>query len=76
MQIEGLSIRQRQIADRLWAIDTLEEVDEFIRELPPHLRLDAQLVKTLMIQAVVEEQIHDLRLANEALKPFVKHASN
>ena len=54
--IEGLNARQRFLADIIWACDTKDRVDAFIRSLPTReLRNEARSIVDLMVMAVVEQ---------------------
>lgn len=54
--IEGLNARQRFLADIIWACDTKDRVDAFIKALPTKaLRIEAKSIVELMILAVVEQ---------------------
>ena len=54
--IEGLNARQRFLADIIWACETKDKVNAFIRSLPTRaLRTEAKSIVELMILAVVEQ---------------------
>jgi len=54
--IEGLNAQQRVLADIIWACDTKDRVDAFIRALPTRaLRNEARSIVDLMVMAVVEQ---------------------
>ena len=54
--IEGLNARQRFLADIIWACDTKDRVDAFVRGLPTReLRNEARSIVDLMVMAVVEQ---------------------
>ena len=54
--IEGLNAQQRVLADIIWACDTKDRVDAFIKALPTKaLRNEAKSIVDLMIMAVVEQ---------------------
>jgi hypothetical protein len=55
IQIEGLSKRQRAIADVLWLMKTREDAERFIRSLEPQTRQDAGLVVEMMQLAIIDE---------------------
>lgn len=56
IQIQGLNKRQRVLADIIWACDTRDEVNKFIKALPTKaLREEADNIVTLMIMATVEQ---------------------
>jgi hypothetical protein len=53
--IEGLSKKQRALADILWAMDGTEQVHAFIAALHPKDRIDAKTVCEMMILACIDE---------------------
>jgi hypothetical protein len=55
IQIEGLSKRQRAIADVLWMMRTREDAERFVASLEPQTRKDAQTVVQMMMLAVIDE---------------------
>jgi hypothetical protein len=64
--IEGLSKKQRALADILWAMDGTEQVQAFIAALHPKDRTDAKTVCEMMILACVDE-CEDVELAEQVL---------
>jgi hypothetical protein len=55
IQIEGLSRRQRAIADVLWMMATREDAERFVKSLEPNTRKDAETVIEMMMLAVIDE---------------------
>ena len=55
IQIQGLSKRQRAIADVLWMMKTREDAERFVASLEPATRQDAQTVVQMMMLAVIDE---------------------
>ena len=55
MQIEGLSQRQRAIADVLWMINGRDQVDLFLKSLEKDTRRDAEVVIEMMIASLMDE---------------------
>jgi hypothetical protein len=55
IQIEGLTRRQRVIADILWMMNSKEECRRFVASLEPANRRDAETVVEMMILAVCDE---------------------
>lgn len=53
--IEGLTRKQRALADIMWSMDGREQVEAFVRALHPKDRRDAELVTELMILAFIDE---------------------
>jgi hypothetical protein len=55
MQIDGLSQRQRAIADVLWMINGRDQVDLFLKSLEKDTRRDAEVVIEMMIASLMDE---------------------
>jgi hypothetical protein len=69
IKIEGLSERQRKIADIMWMMNSKESVQGFIRSLSQPMRQDAETVMEMMILAVCDE-CEDVAEAQHYLKPY------
>lgn len=55
ISIEGLNRKQRLLADIIWALDSQDQVANFIRSLPPKDRQEAETVTQMMILAFIDE---------------------
>ena len=53
--IEGLTELQRDIADRLWALDTTAEITDYISTLPRSLKREAWVVQQMIIAAELDQ---------------------
>lgn len=53
--IEGFTRKQKMLADIIWALDTQDQVRNFIASLPPKDRNEAQVVCEMMILAFIDE---------------------
>jgi hypothetical protein len=72
--IEGLNAQQRVLADIIWACETKDKVEAFVRALPTKaLRNEASSIVDLMILAVVEQCYDGLAEMSEAQKVLVKY---
>jgi len=49
IKIEGFTDVQRDLADRLWSMDTEREAREFMQSLPRSLKREAALVASMII---------------------------
>jgi hypothetical protein len=70
IQIEGLTQRQRAIADVLWMINGREQVDLFLASLARDTRQDAELVIEMMVAAMLDE-ITSAEEAEHLLKEYM-----
>ena len=55
IQIQGLSPKQRILADLIWRMDDRETVEQFVRTLPVEDAIDARIVITMMLWAFLDE---------------------
>jgi hypothetical protein len=55
VQIQGLSKRQRAIADVLWMMNTRADAERFIQSLEPTTQRDALTVVEMMQLAIIDE---------------------
>ena len=55
IQIEGLTKKQRMLADIIWSLDTQDQVQAFIKSLPEKDRMQAVVVTQMMILAFIDE---------------------
>jgi hypothetical protein len=69
IHIEGLTQRQRAIADVLWMMNGKDAVLSFIKSLEADTRKDALVVLNMMVAAVMDE-ITDTELAKIELDKF------
>ena len=62
IQIQGLTTRQRAIADVLWMMNGKDAVLSFINSLESDTQKDAQVVLNMMVAAVMDEinEVDDL----------------
>jgi len=70
IEIEGLSKKQRMLADIIWALDSQQQVELFIASLPLKERREAQTVTELMILAFLDE-CESVAEAQQVIKSIV-----
>lgn len=69
IQLEGLTQRQRKIADILWMMNGRDQVNGFIASLQGDFRRDAETVVEMMKLAICDE-CRDVAEAQHYLKPY------
>ena len=68
IEIEGFTPLQRELADRIWALETPEQVVEFFDILPKNLLHDAYVVYRMIIETVWDDMdLADCAEANEVI---------
>lgn len=55
IEIEGLSPLQQEIAERIWALDSPDQLVEFFQLIPKNLLHDAYVVYHMIIWACLDE---------------------
>ena len=58
IEIQGFSALQRELADRIWSLDTQGQVEEFVGTLPKSLRREAWVVMQMIIAAELDRVDH------------------
>lgn len=69
IQIDGLTPRQKTLADIMWSMNDQHEVATFINSLPADQAREARTVMNLMIWAMLDT-INDTDLAEAALENY------
>lgn len=73
IEIEGFTPLQRELADRIWAMETPEQVTEFFETLPRNLLHDAYVVYRMIIEYCWDDM--DLGECEEA-HSVIEHVRN
>lgn len=71
LEISGLTAKQATLCDIMWAIETKEGVESFIRTLPEQDQRDCRSLIELMKLAFIDE-INSTDLAQEVIVRFTK----
>lgn len=69
IQIQGLSARQRQIADMLWVAD-----NEQLKTIFRMFGQEAKLVQEMMLLAAIDQEQNDVEMANNVID-FIRNKS-
>ena len=67
IEIPGLSARQIDLANRIWSMDSTEEVVAFFDTLPMKARIDAYIVYTMILWAWHAPAAYALALADTTI---------
>lgn len=71
IEIKNLTPLQQDLADKIWSLDSMGSVDEFISTLPRSLKREAEVIKHMMV-ATVLDQVEDVDLAAVILRDIAK----
>ena len=57
IEIQGFTALQRDLADRIWSMDTEDQVQEFVSTLPRSLKREAWVVMQMIIASELDNQM-------------------
>lgn len=60
MQLHGLTARQIEICNKLWGMETEDEVMEWFDTLPQNLKFEAHLMLSLIILEQIDKTINQM----------------
>lgn len=68
IEISGLSPRQIELANRIWAMESMEEILAFFDSLPRRAKVDAYIVYQMILLAWMDEEpLEDFTEAQEVI---------
>ena len=69
IQLEGLSPLQQELAQRMWQMDTMEDIMAWIQLMPRSVALQAYIVMQMIIAAEIDRVAEDdLSVARELIE--------
>ena len=57
MSVEGFTPLQRDLADKIWGMDTQDQIQEFVSTLPRSLKREAWVVMQMIIASELDNQM-------------------
>ena len=57
MSVEGFTPLQRDLADKIWGMDTEDQIQEFVSTLPRSLKREAWAVMQMIIASELDNQM-------------------
>jgi hypothetical protein len=69
--VEGFTAKQRILADLVWNMDSANQVEKFVRNLPENDAQDARIV-VAMITAAALDQVKETDLAEQILVDIMR----
>lgn len=66
VEIQGFSKKQQMLADIIWALDSQDQVQNFIKSLPTKDRMQAEVVTNMIVLAFFD-QVDDTEIAHSIL---------
>jgi len=67
IELTGLSPLQRELAERMWNMDTMEDIVAWIQMMPRSVALQAYVVMQMIIAAEIDRQAEDDLSAAQAI---------
>lgn len=55
IEIRGFTALQKDLADRIWSMDTQDQITEFVSTLPKSLKREAWVVMQMIIMAELDQ---------------------
>lgn len=68
IEIQGFTALQKDLADRLWSLDTEAEITEFVQALPRNLRREAWIV----LQMITAAELDNYEEVSDAVKDYCR----
>ena len=59
IELTGLSPLQRELADRMWQMDSRDEIVAWVNSMPRSVALQAYIVMQMIIAAEIDRQAED-----------------
>jgi hypothetical protein len=57
MSVEGFTPLQQDLADKIWGMDTQDQIQEFVSTLPRSLKREAWVVMQMIIASELDNQM-------------------
>jgi len=69
IRLEGLTPLQADLADRIWQLDSQEQVSEWLHTLPRNLRDQAvSLMYLITVECIDQDSLTDLSMAQAVIR--------
>ena len=59
IELTGLSPLQRELADRMWQMESMDEIVAWVQSMPRSVALQAYIVMQMIIAAEIDRQAED-----------------
>lgn len=68
IEIQGFTALQRDLADRIWSLDTQDQIAEFVTTLPKNLKREAWVV----MQMIIAAELDNVMEVEDAVKDYCR----
>lgn len=69
--IDGLTKEQVRMLDEMWALESMQEMAEWMENLPESKRPMAEVLQEMLILASIDEDLEELSDATQVLSKFI-----
>ena len=69
--IDGLTKEQVRMLDEMWELDSMEEMAEWMENVPESKRPIAELLQEMLILASIDDDLEELSDATKVLDKFI-----
>jgi hypothetical protein len=69
--IDGLTKEQVRMLDEMWELDSMEEMAEWMENVPESKRPMAELLQEMLILASIDDDLEELSDATKVLDKFI-----
>ena len=59
IQLDGLTPLQQELAERMWAMESMDEIVSWVQMMPRSVALQAYIVMQMIIAAEIDRQAED-----------------
>jgi hypothetical protein len=72
LQIDSLTEEQVKLLDKMWTLETIDDLEKWIRTLPPHQVHMVKVLRELLILSMIDEDVEEMSSYPEAAKMLKK----
>lgn len=72
MILQGMSESQCRLLDKMWSIDTVEELEQWIRSLPEETIKEVIVLRELLYLSLIDQELEETKDTAMALQMIEK----
>lgn len=72
MQIDNLTEEQVKLLDKMWTLETIDDLEKWVRTLPPRQVQMVKVLRELLILSMIDEDVEEMSSYSEAAKMLKK----
>lgn len=66
MRLNGLTMEQCELLDQMWALETIEELREFIESQEPSVQREIMTLRELLILGDIDDKVDEMKTYPDA----------